>query len=174
MKPIDCAGNKKYPLIFESSVEPYPRMIPVMNQSRLNDLGIRACCFRNIVGLIRIEQGVIDASLGWECKYLSLQNETRMPKNWEFVTVECDGLASKNSKRVVDIHAFPYPTKRKPDSITTGRNGSGLLNVLILGMDAMSHLNFRRTMPEVHEFLTKNLSALEFMGYHKIGGKLVY
>lgn len=163
MRPLHCA-NRKYPLIFESSVEPYPRMISVMSKSKLNNLGISTCCFRRIIQLNNEHAAIEEA-----CTSLSLENETRMPEKWEFVTVECAYLGSNISSRVVDIHAFPYPTK--PDKIIARGNGSRLLNVLILGLDAMSHLNFRRTMPEVHDFLTRNLSALEFMGYHKIGGK---
>ena len=43
------------------------------------------------------------------------------------------------------------------------------VNVLILGIDAVSHMNFIRTMPLSHKYLSDELSALSMDGYTKVG-----
>ncbi|CAG7722242.1 unnamed protein product, partial [Allacma fusca] len=41
-------------------------------------------------------------------------------------------------------------------------------NVLLIGIDSMSKLNFQRTMPSTRKFL-KNIGAVEMLGYTKVG-----
>lgn len=43
------------------------------------------------------------------------------------------------------------------------------LNVLILGLDTTSQMNFLRAMPKSNNFLTQNLSAILLKGYTKVG-----
>jgi hypothetical protein len=43
------------------------------------------------------------------------------------------------------------------------------LSLLILGLDAQSHMNFIRQMPLTYSFLLKNLSAIGLHGYTKVG-----
>jgi len=44
-----------------------------------------------------------------------------------------------------------------------------MLNILIIGLDAQSHMNFIRQMPKTYEFLTDTLSGIELLGYNKVG-----
>ncbi|XP_044729234.1 uncharacterized protein LOC123292583 [Chrysoperla carnea] len=43
------------------------------------------------------------------------------------------------------------------------------ISVLILGLDSISRLNFRRQMPKTFNYLTNILDAKEMVGYNKIG-----
>ena len=43
------------------------------------------------------------------------------------------------------------------------------VNVVILGIDTVSHMNFIRVMPRTVEFLTKELKAVGMNGYSKVG-----
>lgn len=43
------------------------------------------------------------------------------------------------------------------------------LNVLIIGLDSVSRLNFHRQMPLTLAFLQNKLEAIEFLGYYKVG-----
>jgi hypothetical protein len=43
------------------------------------------------------------------------------------------------------------------------------LNVLTLGLDAVSHMNFIRTMPRSYKYLREELSAFGMKGYTKVG-----
>ncbi|XP_044266992.1 uncharacterized protein LOC123012869 isoform X2 [Tribolium madens] len=43
------------------------------------------------------------------------------------------------------------------------------LNVLVVGIDAISRLNFHRQMPTTVDYLLRNMSAVELLGYNKVG-----
>lgn len=45
------------------------------------------------------------------------------------------------------------------------------VNVVILGIDAVSHMNFIRIMPQSYSYLMKKLKAIEMHGVNKVGGK---
>lgn len=45
------------------------------------------------------------------------------------------------------------------------------VNVLMLGIDTVSHMNFLRSMPQSYKYLMQNLSAVEMQGLNKIGGE---
>lgn len=42
------------------------------------------------------------------------------------------------------------------------------LNVIIVGLDSVSRLNFHRTMPKTLSYLVNNLKAIEFVGFNKV------
>lgn len=51
------------------------------------------------------------------------------------------------------------------------KNFKGLknkINVIIFGTDSVSRLNFMRSQPETHRYLTKELKAFDFKGYNKV------
>lgn len=84
--------------------------------------------------------------------------------NNEFVKVTC-----YNKNRFIYNQFFVF-TPKKP--FTNNRNNpftisneTGAYNVIILGLSAMSRLNFHRTMPHTYELLT-NLGSIELLGYH--------
>jgi hypothetical protein len=41
-------------------------------------------------------------------------------------------------------------------------------NILFIGIDSVSHVNFKRFMPKTQELLTEGLGAVEFFGRNKV------
>lgn len=81
----------------------------------------------------------------------------------EFIRVEC-----KDTKKVIykDFHSFVI--KGNPKKAIEKASKTDKYNVLILGIDAVSRLNFHRTMPKTLKFLLDS-GAVEFKGYNKVG-----
>ncbi|CAH2104336.1 unnamed protein product [Euphydryas editha] len=84
----------------------------------------------------------------------------------EFVTVIC------NTRDSIVYHQYFLFTIKKDinyngDSDKILYNKSGY-NVIVMGIDAMSRLNFHRTMPKTLSFLQKK-GAVELLGYNKVG-----
>lgn len=179
LKPLQCE-NEQFPLVFNSSVEPYPRLFPVKSVPEIRAThGIASCCMRRINGFVG-GSGSGNVDYGKKCLPLSLEKETKVAMDWDFLVIECEFLWTREQKgeilvagaggktrRRVDVHSFIRPgelrngSKRRTKTITP--------NVLVLGIDSVSRLSFRRTFPETHDFLVKNLAAVEFKGYHKVG-----
>ncbi|XP_077296477.1 uncharacterized protein LOC143918426 [Arctopsyche grandis] len=82
----------------------------------------------------------------------------------EFVRVEC---TYKGSDIYKDFHSFVMIKNIAEDVSATKRNEYSY-NVLVLGIDAVSRLNFHRTMPKTLKIL-KSMGAIEFRGYNKVG-----
>ncbi|XP_035701119.1 uncharacterized protein LOC110862090 [Folsomia candida] len=53
-------------------------------------------------------------------------------------------------------------------SSTNGKSAEERINVILLGFDATSRMNFLRTMPKSNAYLLKNLSAIVMEGYTKV------
>ena len=97
------------------------------------------------------------------------QKDVRIPD--EFIRVACYG--TEGSLLYTNFHAmihrkvnvekrcakqskqFKEKHKRRP-------------NVIIVGVDSVSRLNFIRQMPNTRRFLLNNLSAVELLGYNKV------
>jgi len=100
-------------------------------------------------------------------------NSTRMTQVRRRVTDMFAFVPPKGSveKRIKDFTKFnnqdPNPANgqaAKEDAANDRR-----LSVLMLGIDAQSRMNFLRQMPLTYNFLTQNLSGVEFKGYTKVG-----
>lgn len=61
---------------------------------------------------------------------------------------------------------FPHHHHHISETMTTNEDR---LSVVVLGLDAQSHMNFIRQMPQTYNFLTKNLSSIGMYGYTKVG-----
>ncbi|XP_063529368.1 uncharacterized protein LOC134740717 [Cydia strobilella] len=89
----------------------------------------------------------------------------------EFVRVSCyDNMGEKDSLIFEDF--FIYAPKKvlisdNVNNVQFTQNQSAY-NVIVLGIDSVSRLNFYRTMPRTLEFL-RNKGAIELFGYNKIG-----
>ncbi|XP_046988809.1 uncharacterized protein LOC124594478 [Schistocerca americana] len=86
----------------------------------------------------------------------------------EFVRVSCPG------ERWQDLHAF-VPLTRPAYNCSAADGSCGgetaandSVNVLMLGLDAVSRLNFHRQMPLTADML-RELDAIEMLGYNKVG-----
>lgn len=84
----------------------------------------------------------------------------------EFIKVEC----FRDEKRIYrDYHAFlPRKNETEKRCEKAVKSLEDRLSVLIVGLDAVSRLNFHRMMPETVKKL-KSLEAIELLGYNKVG-----
>lgn len=128
------------------------------------------------------------------CYPLSIYNATNIDDpDHEFLAIYCKNMSAYE---IMDMHAFvhlkssvedrvnKYYEKLKAPSLQvntsnniTIRENSNIspenerVNVLMLGIDAVSHMNFLRSMPKSYKYLMNNLSAVEMQGLNKIGGE---
>ncbi|KAH8377216.1 hypothetical protein KR093_004276, partial [Drosophila rubida] len=93
-----------------------------------------------------------------------------LPRNIIGVIAECHDATDKS--KVVQQDAFPLvqlPTKRLTnESSSTGNNAKRRQpSVVLIGVDSMSRMNFRRTMPKTSEFVSQR-GWYEMEGYNKV------
>jgi len=99
------------------------------------------------------------------------ENTTQIPKNVEFVAILCQRKSQNRivghqpRLKIVDMFAFTPPKLPKVPLIIQKGEGSQKLNVIILGLDTTSHMNFLRNMPRSYLYLTQNLSAIGMHGF---------
>ena len=88
----------------------------------------------------------------------------------EFIQVEC----SDGSDKYLEYHSFLPKKQEVLERVhlnimnESQNNQEDKLNVMILGIDTLSRLNFQRTMKKSSKTL-KNLGGIEFFGYNKVG-----
>ncbi|XP_047357974.1 uncharacterized protein LOC124952324 isoform X1 [Vespa velutina] len=98
-----------------------------------------------------------------KCYFFSKDNQVTA----EFVKVEC---WRGNDKIYKDYHAF---VPRKPDveerceKVKKTNPVENQLSILVIGIDSVSRLNFRRSMPKTVKIL-EDLKAAEMLGYTKV------
>ncbi|XP_064460696.1 uncharacterized protein LOC135370786 [Ornithodoros turicata] len=92
------------------------------------------------------------------------------PLNKEFLFVEC---ATASKPDVVFHQQFLFNPILKPAVEERCRHvperTSHQLNVLVLGVDSVSYLNFDRHLPLSADFIRNHLESFELHGYNKIG-----
>ncbi|CAH0602971.1 unnamed protein product [Chrysodeixis includens] len=87
----------------------------------------------------------------------------------EFVRVSCD-----YDQKTVYEQYFLFPSKKPFHTFGENKvriqpqNDTPYYNVIVMGIDAISRLNFHRTMPKTLEYLKKK-GAIELLGYNKVG-----
>ncbi|XP_026726962.1 uncharacterized protein LOC113493268 [Trichoplusia ni] len=109
------------------------------------------CCYTNfsaIANMSNINYG--------DCKLFS----SVIKAEHEFVRVECYYLDNKVYENFFLFNSL--------DPISNTASNKDSYNVLILGIESMSRLNFHRTMPLTANFL-KDKGMIELLGYNKIG-----
>jgi len=98
----------------------------------------------------------------------------------EFISIRCNQYNDTGTlvAKTVDMFGFIHLKPEVEKRITNFKSQSGKargkvngrrVNVVVLGIDAVSHMNFLRTMPATYEYLMKNLSAIGLNGYTKVG-----
>lgn len=77
-------------------------------------------------------------------------------------------ISSDSKHASLRLSDLPEKLNRELPEILTGNEDR--LSVLVLGLDAQSHMNFIRQMPKTYQFLvSKNLSSIGMYGYTKVG-----
>ena len=90
--------------------------------------------------------------------------------SYEFIQVEC----SDGSDKYLEYHSFLPKKQEVLERVhlnimnESQNNQEDKLNVMILGIDTLSRLNFQRTMKKSRQTLDK-LGGIEFFGYNKVG-----
>ncbi|KAH8263475.1 hypothetical protein KR044_009337 [Drosophila immigrans] len=100
----------------------------------------------------------------------ALKDSVQLPKDVEFIVVECDDVAGQMV--YVDCHFFAVnkPDKKpKRKKVVHLNETSDQLSVMVLGIDSVSHLNFQRQMRQTASYIRQNLSHVEFWGFNKVG-----
>ncbi|XP_068621495.1 uncharacterized protein [Battus philenor] len=125
------------------------------------------CCYKPFyrpLAINDISSADIDDRVKYEeCIYFSDYIEVGN----EFVKISCV------SRSKIIYEQFYLFTPKKPflsykeDSTEAPINQSGY-NVIVMGIDAISRLNFYRTMPKTLSYLKKK-GAIELFGYNKVG-----
>lgn len=98
-------------------------------------------------------------------------NQCRYFKNFVTVKDEFVKVTCKDQKKTVFTQFYPFAPKK---SFTRHNNhgpispSKSAYNILILGIDGVSRLNFHRTMPKTLNYLKKK-EVVELLGYNKVG-----
>lgn len=111
---------------------------------------------------------------------MSLTKATDIPPDHEFISLRCSRPAPNSSLHKTtpitthkDMFAFVHLKPDVEERIQRYNDAhpgqEDRLSVIILGLDAQSHMNFIRQMPRSHSFLVHNLSAIGLSGYTKVG-----
>lgn len=156
-KPVICNGGLP-PLIDSNRTSLY-----LVNNSlsayEINDTAELKCCFRQFWRVNPVEAQK-DGKVEFSKKCVSFTEDVRV-ENAEFVKVECS--YNKNSI-YKDFFSFA-PLK---SNIPRANEIQDKLNVLILGIDSISRLNFHRQIPKTLDAL-RRIKSVELLGYNKVG-----
>uniref|UniRef100_A0A1A9UXB8 DUF229 domain-containing protein n=1 Tax=Glossina austeni TaxID=7395 RepID=A0A1A9UXB8_GLOAU len=95
---------------------------------------------------------------------LSYRKPVKLKKHFDLLRVEC-----RHENLLIYTDCFYILNRTKLSESTKGEDAkTNRLSVMILGIDALSHVNFLRQMPKTAEFIKQNLSHVEFFGYNKV------
>ncbi|KAJ8960975.1 hypothetical protein NQ318_020279 [Aromia moschata] len=83
----------------------------------------------------------------------------------EFIRVTC---SYGNVTIYTDMFSFVPLKNTTTAKLGTSGDAQHPLNVLVIGLDAVSRLNLHRQMPKTVEYL-KSIEAVELLGYNKVG-----
>ncbi|XP_022230847.2 uncharacterized protein LOC111079839 [Drosophila obscura] len=88
-----------------------------------------------------------------------------LDKNMSGIIAEChDG---RNASRIIQRDAFPLVQVINKEPRTESQPSDRQPSVIMLGLDTMSRMNFRRTMPRTAEYV-RQLGWFELEGYNKV------
>ncbi|XP_050513171.1 uncharacterized protein LOC126888815 [Diabrotica virgifera virgifera] len=153
--------NNGTPALFESdrdSIKIIEDFLPFYNVTNINNL---TCCYKTFWREDPADDAA-DNKISYSKVCQIFVNKTEIKE--EFIKVTC----SYNNRDIyTDMFVF-VPTKNmshvKKDLIEDDSN----LNILVIGLDAISRLNFHRQMPKTVNYL-KQIGAVEMIGYNKVG-----
>lgn len=148
--------NEGIPALFDSNLT----SIFLINSSLANytdqDISALKCCYQPFYRA-EPEGNDGDSNIEFDKNCIPFNVTTRI--SYEYIKVTCN---VNEALVYTDFFSFvPVKTERKKFETQP-------LNVLVVGIDALSRLNFHRQMPQAVEYL-KNISAVELLGYNKVG-----
>lgn len=151
---VKCNNGK--PALFESNVTHIYLLNSSLYAYKVNETKVLKCCYSVFKRKIP-KKKESDVKVTFNKKCMPFHETCKIED--EFIRVSCD---YKNKTIYKDFFSFapikPHVVKKKK---------SLPLNVLVIGIDAVSRLNFHRQMPKTIEIL-ENLNAVELLGYNKV------
>ncbi|XP_017786040.1 PREDICTED: uncharacterized protein LOC108569125 isoform X2 [Nicrophorus vespilloides] len=137
-------SNRTSIYLLESSLEYY----------NLNDTEQLTCCYQEFHRVAPGQSKDDRVDFGKECVPFEVWTDIEH----EFIRVKCF-----HNRSMIYKDFFSFVPARNASNV-----GKEKLNVLIVGIDAVSRLNLHRQMPETVRFM-KELKSYEMMGYNKVG-----
>ncbi|XP_050512127.1 uncharacterized protein LOC126888178 [Diabrotica virgifera virgifera] len=153
--------NDGIPALFESdrdSITIIEDSLPFYNVTNINNL---TCCYKTF-WREDPDDDAADNKISYSKHCQTFVNKTEVKQ--EFIKVKC----SYNNRRIYkDMFVF-VPIKNLSDTQKDLDKNDDYLNILVIGLDSISRLNFHRQMPKSVNYL-KQIGAVEMIGYNKIG-----
>lgn len=138
--------------------EAVPQHVKNMNNTTIN------CCYQAFYRPTMIED--VNSGADNRVKYEKCVNFTQAVKvKHEFVRVTCDNLKKVYSQFFLFAPKKPFSVHNNKKEIPKNKTA---YNILVLGIDSVSRLNFYRTMPKTIKYL-KSKGAIDLAGYNKVG-----
>uniref|UniRef100_A0A6P7G5B9 Uncharacterized protein LOC114337884 isoform X1 n=1 Tax=Diabrotica virgifera virgifera TaxID=50390 RepID=A0A6P7G5B9_DIAVI len=161
-QPATYVCNNGTPALFESdmkSIRVIKESLPFYNVTDINNL---TCCYKTF-WREDPDDDAADHKVRYSEDCQAFVNTTEVKE--EFMKVTC----SYNNRDIyTDLFAF-VPVKNLSENVKNDLiQDESSLNILVLGLDAISRLNFHRQMPKTLSYL-EQIGAVEMMGYNKVG-----
>ncbi|KAF5298405.1 hypothetical protein FQR65_LT01183 [Abscondita terminalis] len=154
VKPIVCNNNK--PPLMESNLTGIYLLNTSLAAYNINNITDLKCCYM-IFKRVDSNPNQTDNQVSFG-KCIQFNNSVLI--DTEFVQVTC---THRNETIYMDFFSF-VPLKPKFINLTSSTQK---LNVLVVGIDSVSRINFHRQMPLTAQ-LMKEFGAIEFLGYNKV------
>ncbi|KAL1484245.1 hypothetical protein MTO96_032683 [Rhipicephalus appendiculatus] len=107
-----------------------------------------------------------DTSLHWRCPG---RRATVIHRRGSVLYMNTSRLASYYGAAAAKDAICTYRERKEMVARKRRRRGERPVNVLVLGIDSTSRMNFDRHMKKTRRLLTEELFAFEFLGYNKVG-----
>lgn len=151
--------NKGIPALFAANltyIYYINTSLPYYNISDINEL---KCCYKVFWRINPNGTKEDDNKMGYSKECYNVTEYAKITH--EFIEIKCH---LENTTVYHDMFAF-VPVKNVSRKIS---HNPKPLNVLVVGLDAVSRLNLIRQMPKTVGYL-KEIEAVEFVGYNKVG-----
>lgn len=94
--------------------------------------------------------------------------EFGVPLKDEFLVVNCSMGDAPNFTQFIPLVPLKPGIEEAKSRKSESESGDGRLNIIIVGVDSISKLNFLRHFQKTHKFLKENLHYFELRGYTKV------
>lgn len=158
---LKSCPNANYSLLQRNETHIWvdPELLQYYNVPKHEDI---SCCYKSFYRPKSIKN-VYSEHVDDRVQYEDCQNFSDSIKvKHEFVLVTCE----YNYKQIYQQY-FLFAHKKIIHKLKKKSNESSY-NVIVMGIDAISRLNFHRTMPKTVAYL-KEKGAIELLGYNKVG-----
>ena len=99
---------------------------------------------------------------------ISLPYNTSISLLSDHFTVQCNDLLKRTSLPTVPYISIRYDENVRQRLATTKKNPDNF-NILILGLDSVSRMQFERMLPKTFAYITKELDGIILKGYNILG-----